>query len=297
MRLSELARAVSMDVVRDGEFEAFGLLSSRGRGLLGCLYDPAFRRDLSANDDVSCVATRAELCDLVPPRVGLALTLDPRECFYDIQCHLGSATDFYGSDEPTFVSADACVDPRSTIASRNVHIDAGCIVEAGATVLARTTLEEGVVVRSGAIVGAEGFHPVPLAGALRNLPHYGAVRIRRAAEVQSNAVVCRAAFSSPTDIGPETIVGPMVYIAHGVKTGAGCRLAASARVAGSSVLGDRVFVGPNAVVSNRVVVGDDARITLGAVVVRDVPPGTTVTGHFAVEHSRFMADWARLLKS
>jgi UDP-3-O-[3-hydroxymyristoyl] glucosamine N-acyltransferase len=146
------------------------------------------------------------------------------------------------------------------------------------------------------VIGAEGFHPVAYGGRVRNLPHYGRVRIGREVEILSNAIVCRAVFNAETTVGASTLIGPLVYVAHGVRIGANCRIAASARLAGSSTLGDGVFVGQNAVVSNRVRIGDGARVSIAAVVVRDVAPGAVVSGHFALDHRRFLATWTRLFR-
>lgn len=46
----------------------------------------------------------------------------------------------------------------------------------------------------------------------------------------------------------------------------------------STRIGDRVFIGPNAVVNMGVTIGDEAVVTAGAVVTRDVPAGTVVSG-------------------
>jgi UDP-3-O-[3-hydroxymyristoyl] glucosamine N-acyltransferase len=182
------------------------------------------------------------------------------------------------------------------VAATNVRIESGCVVEAGAIILEGTVLERNSIVRAGAVVGAEGFHPVPDGDGMSNMPHFGGVVVGRGAQVGANSVVCRSVFSNSTTIGDENILGPLVYIAHGVRTGNRCRIAASARICGSSTIGDDVFVGPNAVISNQITVGDGARISIGSVVVRDVPAGETVTGHFAVEHRHFMRTWKGLFK-
>ena len=44
------------------------------------------------------------------------------------------------------------------------------------------------------------------------------------------------------------------------------------------VIGDRVFLGANAVVNMGVTIGDEAVVGAGAVVTRDVPPRTVVAG-------------------
>ena len=60
-------------------------------------------------------------------------------------------------------------------------------------------------------------------------------------------------------------------------------------VAGSTVIGDDVFVGPNASLSSELTIGSRAHITIGAVVTRDVAPGRRVSGNFAIDHQRLVA--------
>jgi UDP-3-O-[3-hydroxymyristoyl] glucosamine N-acyltransferase len=296
VRLRDVSGAVrGLEVVRDGEFESLGLLFHEYPAMLVCLYDARFRNGCE-NPAVACVITGRELAAGVSEHLGLATSDSPRERFFDLHRYLGSSTDFYGSDFPSEISPGAVVHPGAHVAPRRVRIAAGCAIEPGAVVLEGSVLGEGVVVRAGAVVGAEGFHPVPYKGELSNMPHYGAVQLGRRVEVGANSVVCRSVFRAATEIGEESILGPLVYVAHGVRIGSRCRLAASARVAGSALIGDEVFIGPGAVVSNRIVVGDRARVSLGSVVVRNVPSGRTVTGNFAVEHDRFLAVSRRLLE-
>lgn len=296
MRLSDLARSIPLRVVRDGDFESLGLLTSQSHRMLSCLHDPAKAGDWTSNESVSCVITTEDLALSVPEKFAIAVSPAPRETFLDIQVHLGANTDFYGRDEPSDVSLDAAIHKGAHVSPHNVRIARGCVVESGAVIMGRVSLAEGVVVRAGAVVGAEGFHPVPYRDAQRTMPHLGSVSIDRQAEIGALAVVCRSVFSSPTEIGEGSVLGPLVYIAHGVKLGRACRIAASARVCGSSIVGAGVFIGPNAVVSNQIRIGDGARVSIGSVVVRDVAPGQTVTGHFAIEHSRFMEAWKRLFR-
>jgi len=48
---------------------------------------------------------------------------------------------------------------------------------------------------------------------------------------------------------------------------------------GTPVLGDRVFVGPHAIILGKITIGDDALISPGAVVLRSVPPRAVVLGN------------------
>ena len=66
---------------------------------------------------------------------------------------------------------------------------------------------------------------------------------------------------------------------------------------GDTIIGNDVWIGPNATVSSEVRIGDQARVNLGAVAASDVPAGTAVTGNFAVRHDMFMADQLNKLRS
>ena len=100
-------------------------------------------------------------------------------------------------------------------------------------------------------------------------------------------------------IGPGTWIGAFTVIdgSGGLTIGAGCDISCGAQIyTHSSVrrcvsgrdypvvdrratrIGDRVFIGANAVVNMGLSVGDEAVVAAGAVVTRDVPARTVVAG-------------------
>jgi len=80
-------------------------------------------------------------------------------------------------------------------------------------------------------------------------------------------------------IHPETTIGPTCIVFQQVTLGTGPR-------PGVPRLGANVNIGPGAKVLGGVVVGDHARIGANAVVIRDVPAGTTAVGVPAVVKQR-----------
>ncbi|MEP7009659.1 MAG: serine O-acetyltransferase [Acidobacteriota bacterium] len=74
-------------------------------------------------------------------------------------------------------------------------------------------------------------------------------------------------------IGGRTVIGEDCTLLHGVTLG-------EARFTESDCpqLGNRVTVGAGAIVLGKIVIGDDAMIGAGSVVLADVGPGTTVAG-------------------
>lgn len=79
-------------------------------------------------------------------------------------------------------------------------------------------------------------------------------------------------------------IGADVTLFGGVTIGRRDQIAAdgSRSELGAPQLGDRVWVGPNAIIVGPIVVGDGARIAGGAVVFDDVPPGSIVAGNPAM---------------
>lgn len=72
-------------------------------------------------------------------------------------------------------------------------------------------------------------------------------------------------------------VGANCNVTHNVTVGIG--LSSAGRSHGTPVIGDRVWIGPGAVLTGDIRIGDGATVAAGAVVSRDVPPGALVAGN------------------
>ena len=69
-----------------------------------------------------------------------------------------------------------------------------------------------------------------------------------------------------------------VFIAHNCFVDEASYLIAGAEISGSVTIGKRVWVSPEATVINKVSIGDDALVGIGAVVTRNVPANSVVSG-------------------
>ncbi|MCC7052652.1 MAG: UDP-3-O-(3-hydroxymyristoyl)glucosamine N-acyltransferase [Gemmatimonadaceae bacterium] len=289
IRLSDLASLVTIDIVRDGAFSTLGAATSGTADTLVFVEEPRWLRGLQGNPHVSSVLTTPALASQVPDGVAVAVCASPRRAFFELHNLLARTDGFYWTDFATEVDPTARIHPRAYVAERNVRIGAGCVVEPNATVLERSVLGAGVVLRSGCTIGSQGFEFKRVDGRILAVTHAGGVRLGDAVEVQANSAISRAVFGGFTELGSETKLDNLVHVAHNVRIGRRCLLAASAMIAGSATLGDDVWVGPGVSVSSGVTVGDGATLTIGAVVTRDVDPGQRVTGNFAVDHARFLS--------
>ena len=89
--------------------------------------------------------------------------------------------------------------------------------------------------------------------------------------------------SPSAEIGPRFVAGHQsgIVIGRQVRIGADCRVEQNVTLGGTGrggapALGDRVWIGPGAVIMGDVVVGHGARIEAHAIVVDDVEPGGVV---------------------
>lgn len=79
-------------------------------------------------------------------------------------------------------------------------------------------------------------------------------------------------------LGSFALVNLSCTLGHEARVGVGSVLYPLVSVSGGVTIGDRAMVGTGANVLQYVTIGDDAAVGAGAVVVRDVPPDTTVVG-------------------
>jgi len=149
-------------------------------------------------------------------------------------------------------------------------------------------IKSGAIIRAGAVVGVDGYEHKRTSKGILTVAHDGKAIIGENAEVGVNSNIVKGFSYRDTVVGSETKIDALVHYAHGAQCGSRCMIVASAMVAGHVTIGDDVWIGPNASISNRISIGDGAFVSLGSVVVQDVPAGTKVTGNFAIPHVRFI---------
>jgi serine O-acetyltransferase len=132
-----------------------------------------------------------------------------------------------------------------------------------------------------------GFHALTFHRVNHRLWRWGLVHIAR-------WLAHIARFLTGIEIHPAATIGQGVFIDHGMgvvigetaEVGDGCLIYQGVTLGGTSqtrtkrhpTLGKNVTVGASAVVIGAIVVGDNARVGSGSVVVRDVPANATVVG-------------------
>lgn len=114
---------------------------------------------------------------------------------------------------------------------------------------------------------------------LATLIHPG-VYIDETTQVGKGVVICEGAtITSHVQISDNVYIQPHAVIGHEIQIGKHTVIGSNCQIGGADVIGDRVFMGFLSGTSDHIRVGDDAIISGGAIVFRDLPDGVVAVGN------------------
>lgn len=288
MKLSHMVEIGKMEVIREGEFTSLGFITHGYPVQLAYAESEEYMHNLEMAPNITCLITTPELRPLASENRGLAVSGNPRRSFYSIHNHLARNTEFYGKHFENQIAETARIHPKAFIAERDVCIGEKCVIEPNVTVLENSVLKNEVVIRAGSVIGGEGFAYNRIDGEIMPVRHAGGVLLHDRVEIQCNTVIDRAVFGGYTEILEDTRIDNLVHVAHNVRIGRRCLVVALAMLGGSVTIGDDVWIGPSAAIRPEVRIDSGAWISMGSVVTNDVGPGQKVSGHFAIDHDKFI---------
>jgi UDP-3-O-[3-hydroxymyristoyl] glucosamine N-acyltransferase len=293
MRLTEVACAADIAVLRDGDFRNLGFLDHGHESQFVFLEGQQFLEALLKCENIRAVLTTPELAKQIPGHLALATCGQPRLAFAAIHNHLAQ-TGFYWEEFATVIDPGADVHPAAWIAPKNVRVGRNSVVGPHATILERCVAGEDVIIGAGAVLGGVGFQTVRASQGMVEMRHAGGLVVHDRVHILPGAVIATGLFRYNTTIGCEARVGSQAFISHGVQVGEHSFVGHGAVVNGNVRIGRKAWVGPGAVISNNLEIGERAFVSLGAVVIRDVLPGEQVSGNFATSHQRLLRHMAEM---
>jgi UDP-3-O-[3-hydroxymyristoyl] glucosamine N-acyltransferase len=215
-----------------------------------------------------------------------------------------------GIDDTAVIEDGARVDPAATISAlcfvgRGASVGAGTVLsphcfvgretKIGRDVLLhpcvtigdRVVISDRVIIHSGTVVGSDGFGYVYDGVKHCKIPQVGGVEIGEDVEIGANVTVDRAT-TGATRIGRGTKIDNLVQIAHNVQVGEDAVIVAQVGIAGSTRIGNGAMIGGQVAIKDHVTVGDGARLGARSGVLRDVPPGATMSGIGPLPHRQWL---------
>jgi len=248
----------------------------------------------SQNPNIACIITTKALSDrFINVDKGLVVVDRPQTEFSRLHNELAQKYRNQFIFSP-MIEPSAAIHPTATI-DDNCFIGKNVEIGAGARILSNSYVADHCAIGPNVVIGSEGLEFKRRADStLLKIAHMGGVYLGPHVEVMANSVICRDVYLGFTRIGLGTKIGPLCDIAHRSQIGSNCLIAGNSTIGGSTKVGNTVWIGPSATTSDGITIGDRAKISLGSVVIKDVNPGQTVSGFFAIDHQRSLHQYAVL---
>jgi UDP-3-O-[3-hydroxymyristoyl] glucosamine N-acyltransferase len=154
-----------------------------------------------------------------------------------------------------------------------------CIIDTNVHIYDCVKMGNHCVVKSGAVIGGDGFGFEKDADGNRfRFPQLGGVIIGDDVEIGANTCIDRGSLAD-TIIGHHTKINNLCHIAHNNVIGNNVEITGCCNISGSNTIEDDVWISPNSSVRGWIHIGKGATVGMGAVVVKNIPEGETWAGN------------------
>lgn len=291
MRLKELENEINeIFILNDAEFSNLKMLTTfSDNESLTFINDTKYVKNIIEDNSISAIITTREIFEMenFPKSRGVVITENPKKLFYKIHNYLAE-TEFYWEHKENNIDSSANISPGAVIGEHSIVIGKNSSIEANVVINSGTIIGENVIIRSGSQIGGPGFQFLNSEQKILNVSSAGRVEILNNVEIKNNSCVDRGVFGGNTLIKEEVKIDNLVHIAHDDVIGERTFITAGVQLGGRVIIGKDCWLGVNATVSNGINIGDNSKVSLGAVVTKDVKDNSTVTGNFAIDHRKFL---------
>lgn len=180
------------------------------------------------------------------------------------------------------IESDVRIGDLSRLAAR-VVVHQGC------------QIGQRVEIKSGAVIGGQGFGFHSSAAGHQRVPQVGGCILEDDVAVGSGSCVDRGSLDD-TVVGQGSKIDNLVHVAHNVRIGKHCLIMAGVGIAGSTRVGDGVVLAGQSGLAGHLEVGDGARIGGQAGVISSVPANAAYSGFPARPHREYLRAQAALYR-
>ena len=190
----------------------------------------------------------------------------------------------YNLIDGAFIAETAIIGENCTIMpgvyiGGEVVIGNHCYVGAGTKLVGEIHIGNNVIIRENSVIGADGLSTNrDETGKAVTMPQFGGVTIEDDVQIGALTVIGRGAIDN-TILRRGSKVDNSTFISHNVVLGEDTFVVGETIMFGSSSTGKRAFISGNATIRDGRHVGTDAKVGMGAVVVKNVENGAIVKGN------------------
>lgn len=284
MKSLEIAKFLNKELIGDNiEINGFSSLSNlvKGTVVFAKKYNKEYEETLGLTKDVLAIVCEG-FENLSIPHI---VSANPRLDFLRV---VGSF--FAEKDIPTGIHPSANIEQGANI-GQNVSIGAHCHIGAkvkigdnttilpNCSIYGKVTIGCDCYIKPGVVIGGPGFgfekdeNGIPV-----HFPHTGEVIIGDDVYIGANTTIDRGTIDA-TVIEDHVKIDNLVHIAHNCKIGANTIITGGAFVSGGVQVGKNVWIAPNSSIHQQVKIGDNSKVGIGAVILKNVKDGDTVFGN------------------
>ena len=294
MKLSEINIG---KVLKDIEFDCLGLIAEeyKGKKVLTFLNDIKYLKEIEQNKTIVGIITTEEISkELLNTNYGILVVDNPKKEFFLLHNKL-TQEEFYLKKVENKISSKAIISEKTNFGKNNIVIEDDVIIEDNVTIYPNVTIKSGSIIKSGTVLGADGFQYSKFGEEIIKVESIGELIIEENVIIQNNCVIDKGVFDR-TIIGKNSKIYNLVHVAHDSKIGENTFITAGVIICGRVKVGKNSYLGPNCTIKNGLTLGENSKVSMGAVVTKNVGDNETVTGNFAISHSKFLKLFKYLLK-
>ena len=171
----------------------------------------------------------------------------------------------------------------------DIRIGANTLIEKNTIIHPGTYIGENCKIGPFCVIGEQGYEVKRFNGGSIRIEHSGNTTIGDFVDINSFTSVHKAVYKDEsTSIGSYTKIDSHVHIGHGNKIGCNNLICSHANISGNTIIKDRTYIGPGANIPNRLLIEDGSRVLVGSTVTKNIAENSTVSGNFAIDHSKHL---------
>jgi UDP-3-O-[3-hydroxymyristoyl] glucosamine N-acyltransferase len=260
----------------DNKFYKLGLSNSKIVNTLSYVCEEKYIDQVNDNENIVAVITTKEISYKISKKTYVCD--DPLFAFWEYfnvcSNHIISVR-----RSASNIHESCSIHPTSYICHQDVTIGKNSIIEPNVTIHGGVCIGEDCLVRSGAVLGFDGFEMKKTDSGILPIIHDGLLVINDRVEIGSLNSVAKGFSWQNTYIDCDTKLDSLVHIGHASKIGKACLITASCEISGSVVIDDNCWLGPRSAITNGVTIGPNTFIGIGAVVTKSFGENLVIAGN------------------
>lgn len=290
MKLSELNNLIDkkIEVLRDGEFGTVmlsGLRFDRNHKTISYILSMKYFPEVK-DAGVSCIICPKEIAEHVRREFdgGICTSDDPKTVFF--QTHEAISKQREVSFD-TIIGENCNIAESAVISPKNVRIGNNVTIDPQVVIYDGVVIDDNVRIMGGAVIGSSAFYYYGDRENRRNVYSAGTVHIYEGASIHPNVTIQKGVIGGETKIGKYSAIDTCV-ICHDVYIGDNSVIAAGSSFGGWVEIKENAFVGLQTGIAPMTVIGKDSKVSMGAVVTKNVADNSQVSGNFAIDHKLYL---------